>query len=94
MKPVFKAACLGAIPAAIVFASIFFADEIQDFALAQQGEFITHCFGEPSESLAFRAGAWAFGAYVVVFTPALLYFSGRICRNVNVFHRDQSDPAA
>jgi hypothetical protein len=92
MKPILKAACLGTVPAAVVFARIFFADEIQDFVLAQQGVFITHCFGEPPQSLAFRAGAWAFGAYVVVFTPALLYFSGRIRRDV--FHRDQSDHAA
>lgn len=92
MKPVLKAACLGAVPAAIVFARIFFADEIEDFVLARQNEFITHCFGEPPESLAFRAGVWAFGAYVAVFTPALLFFSGRIRRDV--FHREQSDHSA
>jgi hypothetical protein len=92
MKSILKAACLGAVPAVIVFARIFFADEIEDFVLAQQGMFVTHCFGEPPESLAFRAGAWAFAAYVVVFTPALLYFSAKIRRDV--FHRDQNDHAA
>jgi hypothetical protein len=91
MNPILKAACLGAVPATIVFARIFFADEIQDFVLSQQGMFITHCFGERPRSLAFRAGAWAFGAYVVVFTPTLLYFSDRIRRDV--FHRDHSDHA-
>ncbi len=85
--------CLfGRSSAAIVFARVFFADEIQDFVLAQQGVFVTHCFGEPPESLAFRAGIWAFGTYAVVFTPALLYFTGRIRRDV--FHRDQSHNAA
>jgi len=88
MKPILKAACLGAVPAVIVFARIFFADEIEDFVLAQQGMFVTHCFGEPPESLALRAGAWAFVAYVVVFTPALLYYSGRIRRDV--FHNDHA----
>jgi len=91
MKAILKAVCLGAVPAAIVFARIFFADEIEDFVLTRQGVFITHCFGESPESLVLRAGVWAFGAYVVVFTPALLYFTGRIRRDV--FHRD-SDHAA
>jgi len=92
MKPIVKAACLGAVPAAIVFARIFFADEIEDFVAAQHGWFITHCFGEPPESLAFKAGASAFVAYMMVFTPALLYFSGRVRRDA--FQKGQSDHAA
>jgi len=84
MKPILKAGCWGVIPAAIAFARIVFAEEIQDLVRAQQGTFITRCFGEPAESLVFRAGAWAFVAYVVVFTPALLYFSGSIRKDV--FH--------
>src|SRR5436190_23504970 len=56
MKPSRKAACLAVVPAALVFASIFFADEIEHYLLARQGMYTTHCFGEPRESLASERG--------------------------------------
>ena len=66
----------GSIAAVLTFVPLYFAEDIEEWRLEQQGVYSIRC--GPDSFSEMRAGVWTFVAFTVVFTPTLLFSAGRI----------------